>query len=77
VLRELGESGQQDLRFETSRVDSSGDLAVEIGRYSLALHQENGTTIVDRGKFMRAWRRVGAWRIIANSWSSDLTGVRA
>ena len=75
-LRELGESGQQDLRFETLRVDSSGDLAVEIGRYSLALHQENGTTIADRGKFMHAWRRVGAWRIIANSWSSDLPGIR-
>jgi uncharacterized protein (TIGR02246 family) len=76
VLRELGESGHQDLRFETLRVDSSGDLAVEIGRYSLAFHQENGTTIPDRGKFMRAWRRVGAWRIIANSWSSDLPLIR-
>jgi len=72
VLRGLGESGHQDLRFETQRVDSSGDIAVEISRYTLAIHQENGTTIADRGKFMRAWRRVGAWRIIAHAWSSDL-----
>lgn len=75
ALRELGESGHQDLRFETVRVDSSGDLAVEMGRYTVAIRQDNGTTIADRGKFMRAWRRVGAWRIIAHSWSSDLPGI--
>ena len=75
VLRRLGESGHQDLRFETQRVDSSGDIAVEIGRYTMAMHQENGTTIADRGKFVRAWRRVGAWRIMAHSWSSDLPQV--
>jgi uncharacterized protein (TIGR02246 family) len=72
VLKQFGESGHQDLRFETLRVDSSGDLAIEIGKYTIAIRQENGTTVADRGKFMRAWRRVGAWRIIASSWSSDL-----
>ncbi len=72
VLRQLGEAGHQDLRFETLRVDSSGDLAIEIGRYNVAIHQDNGTTVADRGKYMRAWRRVGVWRVIAHSWSSDL-----
>src|SRR6202451_136665 len=36
LLRQLSEAGHRDLRFETERVDHSGDLAVESGRYTLA-----------------------------------------
>jgi len=56
VFREFGESGYEDLRFETIRVDSSADMAVEIGRYSLTIRR--GTNIIaDRGKYLRTWRR--------------------
>ena len=72
ALREFGEGGYQDLRLETLRVEHSGDMAIEIGRYTLAIRQENGTTIGDRGKFVHAWRRFGTWLIIADSWSSNL-----
>jgi uncharacterized protein (TIGR02246 family) len=71
VLREYGESGYQNLRFETARVDYSGDMAVEIGRYTLSIKQGN-TTIADAGRFLRAWRRLGAWRIIGDCWSSQV-----
>jgi uncharacterized protein (TIGR02246 family) len=76
VLRQLGELGFQDLRLETSRVDYSSDMAIETGRYTVAVRQENGTTIVDRGKFIHAWRRLGAWLLVADSWNSDLPPVR-
>ncbi len=76
LLRECGEGGYQDLRLETSRVDYSGDMAVEIGRYTVAVRQENGTTIADRGRYLHAWRRLGAWLMIADSWSSSLPSVR-
>src|SRR5690348_9657836 len=33
VLRQLGEAGYSDLRMETTRVDHSGDMAMEIGRF--------------------------------------------
>lgn len=72
VLRQYGESGYEDLRRETSHVEYSGDLAVEIGRYTMAIRQENGTTVADRGKFMTAWRRLGVWLIVADSWNSNL-----
>jgi uncharacterized protein (TIGR02246 family) len=72
VLREYGDLGYQDLRLETARVDHSGDMAIEIGRYTVAVRQENGTTVADRGKFVHAWRRLGAWRMIADCWSSNL-----
>jgi len=72
VLRRLGELGYQDLRLETVRVDHSGDMAIETGRYTIAIRLENGATLAERGKFIHAWRRLGAWRMLAACWSSDL-----
>lgn len=72
VLREYGSGGYQDLRLETTRVDFSEDMAIEIGRYSLSICLENGTTSSERGKFVHGWRRLGAWRMIAACWSSNL-----
>ena len=71
LLREFGDAGYEDLRFETTRVDSSGDMAVEAGRYSFTIRR--GTIIVsDRGKYLRTWRRLGAWLITADCWSSSI-----
>ena len=72
MLRRLGEAGYQNLRLETIRVEESGDLAVEIGRYAAAVEQANGTTVVEQGKFVQTWRRLGIWRIAANCWNSHL-----
>jgi|ERR1035438_442286 uncharacterized protein (TIGR02246 family) len=72
LLHQLGDAGYQDLRLETIRVDYSADMAVEIGRYNVAIRQSDGTIQADRGKYVRAWRRLGAWLIIADSWSSNL-----
>ena len=72
VLREFGEAGYQNLRLETTRVDYSGDMAVEIGRFTVVIERGADSTVGDRGRFMRAWRRFGAWLIIADSWNSEL-----
>ena len=76
LLHRIGEAGYEDLRFETVRVESSGDLAMEIGRYSVAVRQTDGTIVADRGKYLKAWRRLGAWLIVADCWSSNLPLVR-
>jgi len=72
LLREFAESGYEDLRLETIRVEASGDLAMEIGRYSVAIRQPDATILADRGKYVKAWRRLGAWLIVADCWSSNL-----
>jgi uncharacterized protein (TIGR02246 family) len=72
VLRDFRESGYQDLRLETIRVDHSGDMALEIGRYAVAIRQANGTAVADHGKYVRVWRRLGVWLIVAYSWNSSL-----
>jgi uncharacterized protein (TIGR02246 family) len=74
MLRQYGDSGCQKLRFETTRVEYSGDMAIEMGRYTVSIERGN-TTATDIGKFLRAWRRLGAWRIIGDSWSSNLPVV--
>jgi ketosteroid isomerase-like protein len=71
-LREFGEAGYQDLRLETTRVDYSGDMAMEVGRYSVSIIGEDGKNVSDRGKYLKVWRRLGAWRIVADCWSSNL-----
>ncbi len=76
LLRQFGEAGYEDLRLETVRIDSSGDMAAEIGRYTVAIRQPDGTIIADRGKYVKAWRRLGAWLIVADCWSSNLPASR-
>jgi len=72
TLQRFADLGYEDLRRETIRVEASGDLAVEIGRYTVSIRQNNGTTVVDRGKYVNSWRRLGAWRIVTDCWSSNL-----
>jgi uncharacterized protein (TIGR02246 family) len=72
LLHKFGDAGYQDLRLETIRVESSADMAMEIGRYTVAIRNSDATIQGDRGKYMKVWRRLGAWLIIADSWSTNL-----
>jgi ketosteroid isomerase-like protein len=72
LLRQLADAGYEDVRLETTRVETSGDLAMEIGRYTIAIRQPDGTILADRGKYVKGWRRLGAWLIVADCWSSNL-----
>ena len=75
ALRKFGEYGYENLRLEPIRVESSGDMAIEMGRYTVSIRQANGTTVMDRGKYLNAWRRFGAWLKVADCWSSDLPPI--
>jgi len=69
VLRELAEAGYSDLRMETTRVDHSGDMAMEIGRFTVLVRTASGSLSQERGKYVRVWRRLGAWLTVADCWS--------
>jgi ketosteroid isomerase-like protein len=75
LLRELREAGYSDLRLETMRIDHSGDMAMELGRFSCTLLKADGTVSQDRGKYVKVWRRLGAWLIIADCWSRTASAV--
>jgi ketosteroid isomerase-like protein len=75
LLRQMGESGYSGLRMETMRVDHSGDMAMELGRLTLTLKKADGMTSTERGKYVRVWRRLGAWLITADCWSRTSLAV--
>jgi ketosteroid isomerase-like protein len=69
LLRQLGDAGYSDLRLETTRVDHSADMAMELGRFSLVVHKVDGSVVAERGRYVKVWRRLGAWLIMADCWS--------
>jgi len=75
LLRQLGESGYSDLRLETTRVDHSGDMAMELGRFSVVLRKPDGTMTPERGNYVRVWRRLGAWLVMGDCWSETPLAV--
>lgn len=75
LLRQLGDAGYGNLRLETTRVDHSGDMAMEIGRFTVALPGQDGTTLSEHGSYVKVWRRLGAWLIIGDCWTRTTDAV--
>lgn len=69
LLRQLGEAGYGDLRLETTRIEHSGDMAMELGRFSVVVRRSDGAIFPERGKYVKVWRRLGAWLLMADCWS--------
>src|SRR5579864_4098336 len=69
LLRQLGEAEYRSLRLQTIRVEHSADLAMEIGQFSSVSRKADGTVAASRGKYVKVWRRLGAWLIVADCWS--------
>jgi uncharacterized protein (TIGR02246 family) len=66
--------GVAELNYEVTYIRQSGDLAYDVGRYSMMVPQKDGSRRPDRGKYLVVWKRQpnGDWKIAADSWSSDL-----
>ena len=75
LLRQFGDEGYGDLRLETTRVEHSGDMAMELGLYTVSVRQPDGTQLPEHGNYVRVWRRLGAWLLVADCWSR--TGATA
>jgi ketosteroid isomerase-like protein len=69
LLRQLSEAGYSDLRLETTRVEHSGDMAMEVGRFAVTARRQDGSRIPERGSYVKVWRRLGAWLIIGDCWT--------
>jgi len=69
LLRQLGEAGYGDLRLETTRGEHSGDMAMEVGRFSAVIRKADGTLMPEHGRYVKVWRRLGVWRLMADCWS--------
>jgi len=66
--------GYTDLKFEVTYIKQTGDLAFDVGTYTMQVPQQGGGHKADKGKYLTVWRKRsgGDWHIVADSWSSDL-----
>ena len=72
LLKSMFDAGHSNGKFEQSQIEYSGNMAVEIGAYTLQTHCDGGTR-QDTGRYMATWRRQedGEFRITVNVWSTN------
>lgn len=72
------EAGLGDVEMETLRVEVFGEIAYEVGRYTMLVPTAMGKRREERGKYMiLAARQAGEWKILVDCWSSDLSLAEA
>ncbi len=62
------------LEFAPTKIEvsSSGDLAYEIGTYSLAYQNEDDEQAHDNGKYVVVWKKAdGNWKVAADIFNTD------
>lgn len=61
-----------NLQFTTQDVEVAGDLAVEVGTYSIDITTPDGQAMTDQGKYLTVWKNVdGAWMMHREIWNTD------
>ncbi len=72
---EMVKSGMKftSVKFTTSEIGGSGNLAYEIGTYEMSL-ELGPTKIEDNGKYMTLWKKQadGSWKVYAETWNSSV-----
>jgi uncharacterized protein (TIGR02246 family) len=65
------DDGLKNLKLKTTAVESAGDLAYEIGDFSLEVPGKDGGTALAPGNYVVVWKKGGdgAWRIKVDTWN--------
>jgi uncharacterized protein (TIGR02246 family) len=69
------DDGLKDLTLEAIEVESSGDLAYEIGQFSLQAPAENDAMVTATGNYVVVWKRGedDNWRLHVDTWNDAPT----
>ena len=63
------DAGLTEATLDTVEVDSTGDTAVEVGRYAL---RAKGGQVADAGKYVVVWKREGGgWKLHRDIWNTN------
>ena len=67
---EMSKSG---MKFTTSEIGGSGNLAYEIGTYEMSIDL-GPMDIDDNGKYLTLWKKQadGSWKVYAETWNSSV-----
>lgn len=65
------DDGLKDLTLEAVDVEASGDLAYEVGLFSLQAPAENDAMVTAGGNYVVVWKRgaEGQWRLHVDTWN--------
>jgi len=68
------EAGLGEVQMEPLRVEIFGEIAYEVGRCTMLMPTATGKRREERGKYvMVIGRQAGEWKILVDSWSTDLS----
>ncbi len=66
-------AGLKMVTLETDHIETQGNLAVEVGRYTTTIPAAGGVTITDKGKYVVGWKREGrSWKLAVDIFNSNL-----
>jgi ketosteroid isomerase-like protein len=73
-LLSMLEAGLGEVEMESLRLEVMGDIAMDLGRCKMLVPVAMGKRREERGKYLVVLVRqpVGTWKILADSWSTDL-----
>ena len=64
--------GITDAKLETQHVEARGDLAVEVGQYTLTIQPEGADAMTDIGKYVVVWKDDdGTWKLHIDIWNTN------
>ncbi len=69
----LMEMGLREATLETVDVEYLGDVAHEVGAYTLKIEPKGGQATTDRGKYVVVWKRDGdgPWKLAVDMWNTN------
>ena len=65
--------GISEATLETVDVEYLGDVAYEVGAYTMKIEPEGGQATTDQGKYMVVWKREGdgPWKLAVDMWNTN------
>ena len=69
----IQQMGAPQLTLRTIQVDEVGDMANEIGEYTLKFQAAGGEPVTDIGKYVVIWKRQGddSWKLHIDIWNTN------
>lgn len=64
--------GIKDPKLETIAIEARGDLACEVGRYTMTIQPPGSSRVTDVGKYVVVWKNEGgAWKLSIDIWNTN------
>ena len=71
-------AGLKIVSLEPVHIESQGNIAVEVGNYTLTIPGAGGVTTTDKGKYVVVWKREGRnWKLAVDIFNTNMPLAKA